>query len=242
MSSSPTPEKHTETPGDAKPSPPTLGQRLRAVWTWLFGARHAVNPASPERTAEIARGGVEAPDISPERPPVEMPHVRNEDATLPSLTSDRRHEGDRSDADAPTLAPDQAVSVTGATAGDETAGATSTEEGREYGQGRGLSEANPVSILEGGASSENALAPHTTPVPARIASTTPPRVIAGLSPPVSAALAPRRRQRNDFLLAVHLAQRPAFCCCCVCLQPADRRRARRIFRIVRSAMKARRSL
>ena len=47
--------------------------------------------------------------------------------------------------------------------------------------------------------------------------------------------APRRLERNRFLLALHLSRRPWFCCCCLCLTRREGRRAKRILRIVRSA-------
>lgn len=43
------------------------------------------------------------------------------------------------------------------------------------------------------------------------------------------------RQRNGFRLAVTLARRPGFCCCCWTIGPKDARRARRIIKIVRRA-------
>lgn len=61
------------------------------------------------------------------------------------------------------------------------------------------------------------------------------------APAVPAPWAPARRARNGFHLALHLAQRPGFCCCCLCLQPRDARRARRIFAIVRAVERARKA-
>lgn len=52
-------------------------------------------------------------------------------------------------------------------------------------------------------------------------------------------LAPRRN-RTGFLLAVRLARRPGFCCCCWCLGPRDAARARRIFKITRKIMRRQR--
>jgi len=43
------------------------------------------------------------------------------------------------------------------------------------------------------------------------------------------------RRRNGFRLAVTLARRPGFCCCCWSIGPADARRARRIMKVVRRA-------
>lgn len=52
---------------------------------------------------------------------------------------------------------------------------------------------------------------------------------------------PARRARNSFQLALNLAQRPGFCCCCLCLGPRDARRARRIFALVRAIKRAQRA-
>lgn len=49
---------------------------------------------------------------------------------------------------------------------------------------------------------------------------------------------PARRARNSFQLALDLAQRPGFCCCCLCLGPLDAKRARRIFALVRAIKRA----
>lgn len=52
---------------------------------------------------------------------------------------------------------------------------------------------------------------------------------------------PARRARNSFQLALNLAQRPGFCCCCLCLGPRDAKRARRIFALVRAIKRAEKS-
>jgi hypothetical protein len=49
---------------------------------------------------------------------------------------------------------------------------------------------------------------------------------------------PPRRARNGFQLAVHLARRPGFCCCCWRLGPEDTKRAKRIFALVRAIKRA----
>ncbi|MBL8567008.1 MAG: hypothetical protein JNM89_14935 [Hyphomicrobiaceae bacterium] len=54
------------------------------------------------------------------------------------------------------------------------------------------------------------------------------------------AFGQRRRARNGFQLALHLAQRPGFCCCCWCIGPKDARRARHIFALVRAIKRAER--
>jgi hypothetical protein len=38
-------------------------------------------------------------------------------------------------------------------------------------------------------------------------------------------------------LMLRIAQRPAFCCGCICIPRADRRRARRVFRLTRRIMR-----
>lgn len=39
-------------------------------------------------------------------------------------------------------------------------------------------------------------------------------------------------------LILQIARRPRICCCCLCLQKHDRRRARRIFRLTRKVTRA----
>lgn len=89
-------------------------------------------------------------------------------------------------------------------------------------------------------------APATSPVPAA----PPPGAtavmlgsgIAGPTAREATPWGPRRRARNGFQLALQLAQRPGFCCCCWCLGPHDTRRAKRIFAIVRAVKRAERGL
>jgi hypothetical protein len=39
-------------------------------------------------------------------------------------------------------------------------------------------------------------------------------------------------------LMLRIARRPGFCCCCLCIPRADRRRARRVFRLTRRVTRA----
>lgn len=69
----------------------------------------------------------------------------------------------------------------------------------------------------------------TAPIAAALSVAGPTSIVATAMP-----WTPARRARNGFQLALHLAQRPGFCCCCLCLGPLDTRRARRIFALVRA--------
>ena len=69
----------------------------------------------------------------------------------------------------------------------------------------------------------------TAPIAATLSVAAPTAIAAAAMP-----WTPARRARNGFQLALHLAQRPGFCCCCLCLGRLDARRARRIFALVRA--------
>lgn len=81
-----------------------------------------------------------------------------------------------------------------------------------------------------------------TPTPGTALAVMPPSAHAVVAPPVKPiAWTPARRARNGFELALTLAQRPGFCCGCLCLGPHDTRRARRIFALVRAIRRAERA-
>jgi len=109
-----------------------------------------------------------------------------------------------------------------------------------------LRQGDPIAEIPSKSATGTAIIPATAHPPSKIPQVTVTGSVgagragkeAAIDPVTAGPLAQPRHRRNDFLLAVHLAQRPAFCCCCFCLEREDRRRARRIFRIVRAAMKA----
>lgn len=80
------------------------------------------------------------------------------------------------------------------------------------------------------------VSPSTSPMPNTPASPPAPAGTAMTAPPP--VWSPARQARNGFDVALHLARRPGFCCCCLCLQPIDARRAKRIFAIVRAVRRA----
>ncbi len=87
----------------------------------------------------------------------------------------------------------------------------------------------------------DALSGVSTPLPVIVAvGETPPAPTMQSQQAMPDAFGRRRRARNGFQLALHLAQRPGFCCCCWCLGPRDARRARRIFALVRAIKRAER--
>ncbi|MDX2259027.1 MAG: hypothetical protein NW205_08940 [Hyphomicrobiaceae bacterium] len=48
----------------------------------------------------------------------------------------------------------------------------------------------------------------------------------------------RRAGRGGIDLALHLARRPGFCCCCLCLSRQDARRFKRVARLVRAVQRS----